>query len=167
MDPAFQASYSGGISTLFRASQDFGIELGVFYSTEGDASAYEAIRTQLDLHYVRVPLKFTYFFGDSQSSLRPKVSLGATAGFKTWERGMLIDHNNEIPIDVSDAYKNVDYGVNASVGVNQKIYGNISFNADVIYYHGLTGIGKDNGSFHYSPDYNSNIGVQLGLVIGL
>jgi hypothetical protein len=169
LDPAYKPSWSVGVSTVFRATQHFGIGMDLLYSMEGDRSMILApsVYEQLDLQYFRVPLRFMYFFGNSSNSFRPQVSLGATAGWKTGSHGMFVVPGREVEIDVKNWHKSYDYGINASVGFNQKIAGRISVNVDIVYYHGLNDIISGDDDIYDQSTLNTNIGLKLGVLYGL
>lgn len=167
MDAAYKPSWSAGFSTIFHATQHFGIGMDVLYSIEGDRSTGGPVTVQLDLQYFRVPLRFMYFFGNSSDNFRPQVSVGATAGLKTGASGAIMASDRKmLDIDVDNAYKSFDYGVNASVGFNQKIAGRISVNADIVYYQALCNI-EQGGDLYGNAMLNSNLGLQFGVMFGL
>jgi hypothetical protein len=168
VETAYKPSWSAGVSTIFRATQHFGIGMDLLYTIEGRRAIAGPITFQLDLQYFRVPLRFMYFFGNSSNSFRPQVSLGATAGWKTAARGSAQIGNREFEIDATNVHKSYDYGINASVGFNQKISGRISVNADIVYYQGLCNIEQENYNvFSQTSTLNANIGLQIGVLFGL
>jgi|GEM_PF-1212033 len=169
MNPAYKPSWSAGVSTAFHATQHFGIGLDLLYSLEGDRVEKGPIAVQIDIQYVRVPLRFFYYFGHSSNSFRPQASLGATAGWKTGQHCFITASDRHIAdVDASNAYNSFDYGLNASFGFNQKISDRIAVNADLVYYHGVSDIMRgDHSVFDNQSTLNSNLGLQIRVLYGL
>ncbi len=154
----FKPSWSAGVIFNYSSHKHVGFAADVLWSMEGGRVESAGSESDLTLQYIRVPLKFAYYFGDFEDNLRPKITVGPSMGF-------LIDAVSDSDIEggskvnVRSFYKNFDVGVNASIGFNWKLATNIWLNTDFNYYTGLTTI-RDN-------QYNSNFGVKLGVAFGL
>jgi len=155
----FKPSFSAGIILNYSTSEKVGFAADILWSMEGALveNRSNGIETDLSLQYIRVPLKFAYFFGEFEDNFRPKVTIGPSMGF-------LIDAQSDTEggstVDVRKSYQDFDLGVNASIGFNLKMAENIWLNTDFNYYTGFTAI-------HFADQYNSNFGVRVGLAFGL
>ncbi|MES2554505.1 MAG: porin family protein [Bacteroidota bacterium] len=153
----FKPSWSAGLIINYSTSEHVGFAADVLYSIEGalveDADGME---TDVTLQYVRVPLKFAYFFGDFEDNLRPKVTIGPSMGFLIDAES---DHETDGITDVQASYEPFDLGLNASIGFNWKLAKSIWLNTDLNYYTGITEIS--------AGQHNSNFGLKVGLAFGL
>jgi outer membrane protein W len=153
----FKPSWSAGLIFNYSTSVHVGFAADLLWSMEGalaeDANGRD---NNLTLHYIRVPLKFAYFFGEFEDNFRPKLTVGPSMGF-------LLDADNYLEgtgtTDVSSYYESFDIGLNASIGFNLKLAENIWLNTDFNYYTGFMAIRAD--------QYNSNYGLKVGLAFGL
>lgn len=152
----FKPSWSAGVILNYSTSEHIGLAADVLWSVEGGRVESGGFENDLTLQYIRVPLKFVYFFGDFANDLRPKITLGPSLGF-------LIDASNDMgstgTSDVTSFYEKFDIGLNASLGFNWKLGTNIWLNTDLNYYTGFIAIRGD--------DYNSNFGLRVGVAFGL
>ncbi len=153
----FKPSWSAGLIINYSTSENIGFAADVLWSLEGALlDSADGQETDITLQYVRVPLKFAYFFGEFEDDFRPKITIGPSMGF-------LIDAENDAQsegtTDVSASYEAFDLGLNASIGFNWKLGENMWLNTDLNYYTGFTAIRTD--------QYNSNFGLKLGLAFGL
>ncbi len=90
VDVRFNPSWNAGLSFIYSTKKNFGFGADAKYSTEGNKINYigigpndapvTVIRT-LHLNYIRVPLKFIYFFGKHGNVVRPKIYAGPSFGF--------------------------------------------------------------------------------------
>ncbi len=153
----FKPSWSAGLIVNYSTSENVGFAADVLWSMEGalteDANGRD---NELTLQYIRVPLKFAYFFGDFADNFRPKLTIGPSMGF-------LLDASSYLEgtgtTDVTSSYETFDIGLNASAGFNWKLADNIWLNTDLNYYTGFMAIRAD--------QYNSNYGLKVGLAFGL
>ncbi len=154
----FNPSWSAGVILNYSTTEHIGFAMDVLWSQEGSLVENEdnGVETDLTLQYLRVPLKFAYFFGDFKSDFRPKVTIGPSFGF-------LMDAQNDTDgsasADVTSYYSTYDIGVNASVGFNWQLRENMWLNTDLNYYNGFTDV--------HIEQYNSNLGLKVGLAFGL
>lgn len=144
---------NAGLSLVYSATEHFGIGLDVKYSFEGVEQNVSANKYDLDLNYIRIPLKAIYFFNDYGDRLRPKVGIGPSFGFLTGAK-----FNG---LDVKDNYDKFDFGVTALAGLNYRLVKNTWFNADVNYYHGVNEL--INKSDLRNRNLQLNVGVNFGL----
>jgi hypothetical protein len=152
----FKPSWSAGVILNYSTSENIGIAADVLWSVEGARVEIGDNENDLTLQYIRVPLKFVYFFGDFEDDFRPKITVGPSLGF-------LIDASNDMDstgtTDVTSFYEKFDIGLNASLGFNWKLGTNMWLNTDLNYYTGFIPVRGD--------DYNSNFGIRVGLAFGL
>ncbi len=156
----FKPSWNAGVILNYSTSENVGFAADILWSMEGSLNERrsDGVQTDLSLQYIRVPLKFAYFFGSFEDSFRPKVTIGPSMGF-------LIDAKSDTEgegsaVDVRKSYQDFDLGVNATIGFNLKLAENIWLNTDFNYYTGFTAI-------HFADQYNSNYGVRVGVAFGL
>lgn len=152
----FKPGWSAGLIVNYSNSEHIGFAGDVLFSSEGALTKSNGRETDLTLQYIRVPLKFAYFFGAFEDDFRPKVTIGPSMGF-------LLDAESDVEgvgaTNVTSSYEAFDIGLNASAGFNWKLGSNMWLNTDVYYYTGLMAIRSD--------QYNSNLGLRLGLAFGL
>ena len=155
----FKPSWTAGVILNYSTSENVAFAADVLWSMEGSLveRRRDGVQTDLSLQYIRVPLKFAYFFGDVTDDFRPKVTIGPSMGF-------LIDAKSETEggskADVRKSYQDFDLGGIASIGFNWKMAENIWLNTDLNYYTGFTAI-------HLANQYNTNYGLRVGLAFGL
>lgn len=152
---------NAGLSLVYSAAEHFGLGLDAKYSFEGGKYSFNNETTTADLNYVRIPLKFMYFFNSYGNRVRPKLFAGPSLGF-------LVGGTTKIETPVltrelksKDYYKSVDLGLTAGAGLNIRMVKNTWFNADVNYLHGLTDIRPT------SKQHNRGLGVNVGVNFGL
>lgn len=154
----FKPSYAAGLTATYSTVPHWAFGLDVFYSMEGAAFSNSDSETKVDLHYLRVPLKVGYYFGDVEDRFRPKITVGPSFGYLINSE---VDYSNQQGSNrVTGSYEGWDLGVNASLGFNYKLADNIWLNTDLGYYYGFIDVmGNDN--------FNTNYGLKVGLAFGL
>jgi outer membrane protein W len=162
-DGKFNPAWNLGLSFIYSTKSNFGIGADVKYSAEGNKVVEDGITNTINTNYVRVPLKLIYFFGTEGSAVRPKISAGPTLGFLTGATSAASVQGVKVKTDISDNIKNFDFGVNAAAGLNFRLAPRTWLNTDVAFYQGLTDITKSNNT----TQHNGNIGVNVGLLVGL
>jgi outer membrane protein W len=145
-------SWNAGITSVYSATERWGLGIDVRYSVEGARTRVEGGTRATQLDYIRVPVKAIYFFRDYQDDFRPKVTLGPSFGFLVKESDPF--HAKHYPLD---------FGVNASAGFNYRVASGIWFNFDINYYQGLADVRKDSGY----QELNGNLGVLAGFAFGI
>lgn len=154
----FKPSWSAGVIINYSTTLHIGFAADILYSREGGLveRRSDGQQTDLTLQYIRVPLKFAYFFGEFEDNMRPKITIGPSIGF-------LMDADSDVEgvgsSDVKSFYESFDLGVNASIGFNWKLATNIWLNTDLNYYTGFMPIRYE--------QYNSNFGLKVGLAFGI
>lgn len=154
----FKPSWSAGLIFNYSSMKHVGFTADVLWSMEGARVESAADEADLTLQYIRVPLKFAYYFGEFEDNFRPKITVGPSMGFLL-DAVSDTDAEGGSKVDVASFYNKFDIGVNASLGFNWKMAENIWLNTDFNYYTGFMTI-RDN-------QYNSNFGVQLGVAFGI
>jgi len=154
----FKPSWSAGIIFNYSSLKHVGFSADVLWSMEGGRVESAGSKADLTLQYIRVPLKFAYYFGDFEDNFRPKVTVGPSMGFLL-DAVSDSDVEGGSKVNVKPFYEKFDLGLNASIGFNLKLARNIWLNTDFNYYTGFTPI-RDN-------QYNSNFGVKVGVAFGL
>nr|WP_294862305.1 porin family protein [uncultured Fluviicola sp.] len=154
----FKPSWSAGVIFNYSSLKHVGFSADVLWSMEGARVESEGSEADLTLQYIRVPLKFAYYFGEFEDNFRPKVTVGPSMGFLI--SGVSdSDVEGGSNVNVKSFYNTFDIGLNASIGFNLKLATNIWLNTDFNYYTGFTAIRNN--------QYNSNFGVKLGVAFGL
>ncbi len=152
----FKPSWRAGIILNYSSRKHVGFAADVLWSMEGSKVETDDFNADLTIHYIRVPLKFAYYFGDFEDNFRPKITVGPSMGFLLKADGYVAGLES---VDVTDNYEKFDIGVAASLGFNWKLATNIWLNTDFNYYTAFTPV-RDS-------QYNSNFGLQLGVAFGL
>ncbi|MGV3611949.1 MAG: porin family protein [Fluviicola sp.] len=154
----FKANWSAGVIINYSNMKHTGFAAEVLWSLEGAKVKNAIYETSLTMQYIRVPLRFAYYFGDIDNVFRPKITIGPSMGF-------LLDATSDSNApgtsrsDVTTSYNRFDIGGMASVGFNLKLAQNIWLNTDFNYYTGFRPIRTN--------QYNSNFGMRMGLAFGL
>lgn len=152
----FKPSWRAGIILNYSSRKHVGFAADVLWSMEGSKVQDSSFEADLSMHYIRVPLKFAYYFGDFEDDFRPKITIGPSLGFLLKADGYVEGLET---VDVTDNYEKFDIGLAASLGFNWKLATNIWLNTDFNYYTAFTAV-RDS-------QYNSNFGLQLGVAFGL
>lgn len=146
-------------------SEHIGFSIDVLYSMEGGRyQQTNGNEIDLDLQYLRVPIKFAYFFRDFDKDFRPKVTIGPSLGFLIDDK---LDYNQSSSSNQSNVlthfdkgYNGFDLGGTASIGFNERLADRIWLNVDAYYYQGFLDVGTMN-------HYNANFGLRAGVAFGL
>ncbi len=145
----YKPAMSAGVFAIYSPIEHWGVGMDVRYSIEGSKKDYpEGGIANQDFHYLRVPLKAIYFFGDWGDDFRPKIAVGPSMGF-------LI--RSQIPYYTSE--NKFDFGLHASGGFNYRIYGNTWLNADVGCYHGFTDALENTNQRERQNNIMMNLGI--------
>lgn len=156
-----KAAGNAGLSLVYSAAEHFGIGVDAKYSFEGGKYSLNNETTTANLNYVRVPLKFMYFFNNYGNRIRPKVFAGPSFGFLAGGTTKIETPVLTRELKSKDYYKSFDLGLTAGAGLNIRMVKNTWFNADVTYLHGLTDIRPT------SKQHNRGIGANVGVNFGL
>ncbi len=170
-DEKFNPAWNAGLSFIYSSKSNFGLGLDVKYSEEGNKVKYSTgvadglinTTSTINANYIRVPVKLIYFFGNDKSAVRPKIYAGPSFGFLTGGQSDVAVNNVIMKEDTKDIIKDFDFGVTAAAGLNFRIAPRTWLNTDLAYYQGLTDITKNNNN----TQHNANVGVNVGLLVGL
>lgn len=160
----FKSSFNGGVTMNYSQWEHFGLAADVMYSLEGGKFKTSGDGTQIDvsLHYLRIPLKAAYFFGDVGNAFRPKITLGPSFGFLI-DESTQVEGNRPSDSNLTGDHETIDLGGTASIGFNYRIRERIWLNTDAYYYMGLLETDNTEPLHHY----NSNFGLRVGVAFGL
>jgi outer membrane protein W len=147
----FKAAAAVGLSSVYSAAEHFGIGLDVKYSFEGAKTSTPEM--EWDIHYLRIPLKAIYFFGDYGNKVRPKIFAGPSFG--------ILSSSKVNDVDVKSSTESFDFGALGGVGLNIRMVKNTWFNTDLTYTHGIKEV---NPTADYS---NRNLMLNVGVNFGL
>jgi len=153
----FLPSYDFGASVIFSTQANWGIGADFLYSAEGSRSEVAGLTSDLKVDYVRVPLRFIYFFGDWDKTIRPKIFAGPTFGF-------LVKAKAD-DLDVKDYYNGFDLGIHAGAGINFKIAEQTWLNTDVSYTHGISKVWKND--INNNNAANRRVALNVGVLFGI
>ena len=157
-DALFKPPYAAGLTATYSTVPHWAIGLDVFYSLEGAAFENSYSETNVDLHYLRVPLRIGYYFGDVEDRFRPKITVGPSVAWLINSEMTYSGPQNGARI--TGSYAGWDLGVNGSLGFNYRLMEDFWLNADLGYYYGFVDqMGNDN--------YNNNLGLKVGVAFGL
>ena len=127
------------------------------YSQEGFRNTIGGLETKTTLHYLRIPLRFDYFFGKMGDDFRPKIYIGPSLGIL----GKATSEIGSAKVTVTDSYKPFDLGLAVGTGFNYRLAPSTWLNIDVTYTHGLVSI-PENGADLKSRGLNIGAGVAFG-----
>ncbi len=154
----FKPNWNAGIILNYSHMKHTGLAADILWSMEGARVQSNGYETELSMQYIRVPLKFAYFFGDFEDNFRPKITIGPSLGFLL-HASSDSDAPDSPKTDVTGSYNTFDIGGAASIGFNLKMGENLWLNTDFNYYTSFRPI---SGS-----QYNSNFGLRVGVAFGL
>jgi len=152
----FKEHWEAGVIMNYSQWEHFGLGADILFSTEGGRAENDNRETDLTMQYIRVPVKFTYFFRDMDEAFRPKITVGPSMGFLT-EAHQHIE--GEETTTVTSSFEKFDFGLHAGIGFNYKLGTNLWLNTDIGYYNGLTQV--------YPNRFNRNLALKVGLAFGL
>ena len=154
------AGMNAGITMVYSTEEHGGIGIEIKYSGEGMLIERRGTIAETRLNYVRVPLKFYYFFNDFGDDFRPKIYAGPSFGILAGGKSEQFLEVGTIKVDSKDLYESFDAGVTVGTGFNYRLATRTWLNFDVAYAHGLTDISKAGKAF------NRNLNVNLGVAWG-
>lgn len=146
-----------GAKLTYSSLQNWGISGMFAYSQEGFRNTIGGLETKTTLHYLRIPLRFDYFFGKMGDDFRPKIYIGPSLGIL----GKATSEIGSAKVTVTDSYKPFDLGLAVGTGFNYRLAPSTWLNIDVTYTHGLVSI-PENGADLKSRGLNIGAGVAFG-----
>lgn len=161
-DDYFHPSWNVGLTMNYSRWTRAGVSADILFSQEGGSfKTNQGREIDVNLSYLRIPLKFAYFFGDPGSNFRPKITIGPSLGFLIDDELKMDEGTSNPNLSSSENYETLDLGAQGTIGFNYRLGdGGLWLNADAYYYHGLLEIDQLN-------HYNSNFGLRLGLCFSL
>ena len=98
MKYAFHPMFQIGRSAVYNFSDNAGIGLGTFFTTEGATFKIdnddENGKAEQRMNYIRIPLQAYFTFGDPESKVRPRIGIGASVGFLVGGKTYLISDDD-------------------------------------------------------------------------
>lgn len=160
-DNKFLLSWTGGVSLTYSNREHYGFGTDLLYSQEGGNSQFTrngtTVKTETKLSYLRLPIKFIYFFGENGDMIRPKIFAGPTVGFLT-----AAEVNDD---GAFTAFEKWDYGAHIGIGANKVVCDRIWLNTDITYTHGFSDITTT--ELNPNKNLNGNIRMNISLLFGL
>jgi hypothetical protein len=154
-------SYNLGVTYTHSIIENAGLGIDLRYSEEGSKQEVTGVELTTKLNYVRVPIKFIYFFGQLEKDFRPKLFAGPTMGFLIGGKSQLRSETGTTEVDSKDYYESVDLGLNFGTGFNYRLAEAMWLNFGVAYTHGFVNVVKS------GPEaFNRNVNVNLGIAWG-
>lgn len=163
-DAYFKPSFSGGVTMNYSQWEHIGLSADVLYSLEGGKyRTSQESDIDISLHYLRVPVKFAYFFGDLENRFRPKITIGPSFGFLIDESTDISGDERQVNSNLTRDHETLDLGGTGSLGFNYRVGERVWINTDLYYYQGFTEVDNIPNLHHY----NSNMGLRVGVAFGL
>lgn len=159
---AFHPTVQFGRTAIYNFSDNVGIGLGTFFSTEGVSfkidNNTDADKARQRMNYIRIPLGAVFTLGSAENRVRPRIGIGGSVGFlvggKTY---VLSDDDVFAGAKTTKAMSTkVDAGATGSLGFSVRVADGFLINHDINYYHGLV-----------ENKYNSNLPSFTHRSIGL
>lgn len=161
----FKPTVNIGASFIYSVVPHFGIGADLrLHFMEGVCNKYDngsvVERNTLNATYLRLPVKFIYFFGAYGDRLRPKIYAGPSFGVLLGGNTVLKREKSDYRMESNsrDLLRDFDFGLTAGAGINFRVRRATWLNLDLAYTHGLTDAGR-------APGYqaNRNLGIAAGL----
>jgi outer membrane protein W len=157
--PSFNAGFTYNYSIL----QSAGLGIEARYSEEGVKQDIGNATLTTKLNYIRVPLKFQYFFGELGDNFRPKIFAGPSFAFLMGGKSEIRAGETTTTIDSKDVFEGFDVGLLGGLGFNYRLAERTWLNFDVAYTHGMLDVaGSNSGSDAKNRLVNVNVGVAFG-----
>ena len=152
---------NAGLALVYSTEEHWGIGVDLKYSGEGVVTEQRGLTAKTKLNYVRVPVKFYYFFNKFGDDFRPKIYIGPSFGILAGGKTEQFTEIGTFKTDSKDLYEKFDAGALIGTGFNYRIGTGTWLNFDVAYAHGLLNIAKS------GKRYNRNLFASIGLAFGL
>ena len=160
-DVSGRPSFNLGVTYTYSILQNSGLGVDLRYSEEGTRQEIGGFELTTKLNYVRLPIKFIYFFGEMEDDFRPKLFVGPTLGVLVGGKSEIRTEFGSTEVDSKDYFESFDAGVNVGAGFNYRLAESTWLNFGVAYTHGLLHVVKN------GPDSsNRNVNVNLGIAWG-
>lgn len=172
-DRQFNLGYKVGAMLTYSIDPHWAVGADLLFANEGlrNENIVSDIKytSKINLNYIRVPLKGTYFFGELGDKLRPKLYAGPSFGFLVGGKSKLetevISTGNVVKTETNskDNFKGFDLGAMVGAGLNYRIGTATWLNFDLNYTNGLIDISKSTSGWNA----NRNFGMALGVTFPL
>ncbi|MCH5714774.1 outer membrane beta-barrel protein [Niabella hibiscisoli] len=169
MKYAFHPTVQFGRAAFYNFSDNIGIGLGTFFSTEGGrfkiSDGSNEGKAEQRMNYVRIPLGAMFTFGDPASRVRPRLGLGGSVGFLVGGKTYLINEEDAFAGAKTTKIMStkIDAGANASLGFSVRVADGFLINHDINYYHGLV---ENKYEATNLPSFtHRNVGLSMGFSI--
>lgn len=174
----FKAAANFGLASVYSAAEHFGIGVDVKYSIEGAKwDAGNGNTNELDLHYVRIPIKAIFFLKDYGSRGRPKLFVGPSLGFLSSAKLNTTNGSS----DIKSEFDSFDLGIHVGGGFNYRLVNRTWLNVDLAYTQGTKDIIHQNSTIRTIPAalnpiavknagdkfLNRNVTLNVGVLFGL
>ena len=131
-------SFTTGLNTVYKFTNSFGIETGVFFSNK--RFFYNTNRSGMPVwhysfQYIDVPLRVNYYFG--KGKLRGLATLGAVANFRQYCSIRAILHENSTEELFADFTKKIHFSTLVGIGMEYKLSDRFTLRAIPIARFGL------------------------------
>lgn len=164
---AFHPTVQVGRSALFNVSDNVGIGLGTFFSTEGGSFKFdnntEARKAVQRMNYIRIPLGATFTFGNIENKVRPYLGIGGSIGFLVGGKTYILGDNDAFVGAKTTKVMStkIDAGGTATLGYGVRVSNGLFINHEINYYHGLVENKYDDTNL---PSFtHRNLGLSLGV----
>jgi hypothetical protein len=149
----YNPTLNAGVFGIYSPLERWGLGMDLRYSVEGPKKYYsEGGVVNEQFHYLRIPIRGIFFFGNTGDDFRPKIAAGPSMGF-------LVKHTG--PVYTSENH--FDFGATVSAGFNYRLYRSTWFNADLSYYHGFTDAIMHTENRELQRNITLNVGVGFEL----
>jgi len=156
-------SYNFGLTYNYSILKSGGFGIEARYSEEGVKQDVGGTTITSKINYLRIPMKFQYFFGELSESFRPKLFAGPSFAILMGGKTEVRNGSGTTEIDSKDVYGGFDVGLQGGAGFNYRLAETTWLNFDVAYTHGLLDAAGDKGS---STAKNRLFNVNLGVAFG-
>ena len=156
-------SFNVGIIFNHSILQSYGIGFDARYSQEGSKRKVGNQTLTSQLNYLRIPLKFSYYFGNMDQDFRPKIFVGPSFAFLVGGETETLAGENIVKLKSKDLYESFDFGLQAGAGFNYRLAELTWLNFDIAYTHGFLDLAKGNNRSELQNRLlNLNLGVAFG-----
>lgn len=170
--------YSGGINVLFNLKRNMSLESGIQYSNKGyqtkmvetvsfqpnDPLAPEKAKVIYHFHYVDVPLKFNYFFGNRKIRYLASVGVTTNVFLKETQTSIRVyaDHKEKVPISSDFEYERFNVSPSIGIGIDYQMNDKINVRIEPTFRYGVSKI-IDAPITAYLFSGGINFGLYFGL----
>jgi outer membrane protein W len=165
---AFHPTVQFGRTAIYNFSDNVGIGLGTFFSTEGGTFKIQnntaARKAEQRMNYIRIPLGAMFTFGDPANKVRPRLGVGGSVGFLVGGKTYVISKDDVFAgaKTIKTMSTKVDAGATGSLGLSVRVADGFLINHDINYYHGLV----ENKYESNLPSFtHRSIGLSMGFTL--